>query len=189
MTTTSGSDAPAAALGAPDGDAPRARGVRRSVRVVARGALVLAVLVLLAAAVVPRVLGWEVFAVTSGSMEPGIPVGAAVAVEPLDPREVVVGDVLSFHQDGTGGITTHRVVAVEDSGGELRFTTQGDANRVPDGRRVPAGAVIGRVVLDVPVAGYALDVLATPLGAGLAAAAVAVAVLAPRRGRRTSRDS
>ncbi|MEJ5945657.1 signal peptidase I [Pseudokineococcus basanitobsidens] len=161
---------------------PAPRGLPAVVRALGLAVGVAAALALVVAAFVPRLAGWEVFAVTSGSMEPGIPVGSAVAVEPTGADEVAVGDVITFHQDGTGGTTTHRVVAVDARGDGVSFTTQGDANAVPDGRAVPGGAVVGRVVADVPLAGYALDLLSTPLGAGLAAAAVAVAVLAPRRG-------
>lgn len=42
--------------------------------------------------VLPRLLGYEVYAITSGSMEPAISTGSAVYVKPIRAEEVAEGD-------------------------------------------------------------------------------------------------
>lgn len=54
----------------------------------------------------PRLLGYEVYVVVSGSMEPAIPVGSALYVESVPPEEVEVGDVIAFYD--RGAVITHR---------------------------------------------------------------------------------
>ena len=41
---------------------------------------------------VPRLMGYDVYVVISGSMEPGIPVGSALYVEAAAPEEVEAGE-------------------------------------------------------------------------------------------------
>lgn len=72
----------------------------------------LSVLILIAVVAVcvpmtlPRLLGYEVYVVVSGSMEPAIPVGSALYVEIVPPEEVEVGDVIAFYD--RGAVITHR---------------------------------------------------------------------------------
>ncbi|HVF06094.1 MAG TPA: signal peptidase I [Frankiaceae bacterium] len=75
--------------------------------------------------------------VTTGSMRPGIPVGALVASVPVDTDAVGVGDVVMFRPpapfaDADGTPVAHRVVAVERHGDALQIRTRGDANATAD---------------------------------------------------------
>ena len=56
---------------------------------------------------VPRLMGYEIYEVVSGSMEPEIPVGSVIYVKAVQPQEVEAGDVIAFHKDGS--VITHRV--------------------------------------------------------------------------------
>ena len=61
----------------------------------------------------PRVFGYEIYTVISGSMEPAIPVGSLVYVQPGAPEDAETDDVIAFHSSmDTGAIITHRVITV-----------------------------------------------------------------------------
>ena len=71
-------------------------------------------------------------AVTSGSMEPAMPVHSLIFVKEVRPADVHVGDIITFDPPGPIGRVTHRVVARERSGARWYFQTKGDANPAPD---------------------------------------------------------
>jgi signal peptidase I len=108
--------------------------------------------------------GGATFVVAGGSMDPTIPLGAAVVVEPVAARELAVGDIVSLRSGPQHAVFTHRIVRLADRGGEVWIETQGDANAAPDPSISPAGAVIGRVVVSIPYAGYLVALLSIPSG-------------------------
>jgi signal peptidase I len=105
---------------------------------------------------VSRFTPYEALIVRSGSMEPTISTGGIVIVD-RDARTPVVGAIASF-RDPDGGVVTHRVVGIDDTG----FVTRGDANRANDGATRPVAAVYGTVSLYVPFVGYVIHVLRQP---------------------------
>ena len=108
----------------------------------------------------PRVFGHQLYVVLGGSMSPAFEAGSVVAVKPVDPATLGVGDVISFRTSADGMLTTHRIVGVNTEGG-LRFTTRGDANNAEDPNPVSAGNVVGVVALAVPYAGYVVNFAGT----------------------------
>lgn len=121
----------------------------------------------LALALYPTVTSGSAMAVLSDSMSPKYPVGAMVFTRPVDPAEVVVGDVITFQRPSNPAeLVTHRVVAVDTSTGAPVFTTRGDANNAPDLDPVPASAVQGRLWFGVPQLGRAAAILHSPQGLG-----------------------
>lgn len=114
----------------------------------------------------PNVLGYSVFRVLSGSMEPTIPVDSLVVVKRVEAEKIKEDDVISFYsQDPSlgGFVNTHRVFSVENSQGNLSFTTKGDANHGPDRYGVASKDLIGKVVYVSPVIGKAVRLLSNPL--------------------------
>lgn len=114
----------------------------------------------------PDVLGYSVFRVLSGSMEPTIPVDSLVVVKRVEAEKIKEDDVISFYsQDPAlgGFVNTHRVFSVENSQGNLSFTTKGDANHGPDRYGVASKDLIGKVVYVSPVIGKAVRLLSNPL--------------------------
>ncbi len=110
----------------------------------------------------------ELKIVKSGSMEPTIKTGAVVIVKPLAIESYQVGDIVTFGEDTTRQIpTTHRIVSVETVENRIAFMTKGDANEEADPQQVPADEVIGKVIFNVPFAGYILDFARQPLGFAL----------------------
>jgi signal peptidase len=133
-------------------------------RTLAARCVVIAMFIFAAVLIVaPRLLGWQLHMVLSGSMAPTLGLGSVVAVEPLPAARVEVGDVITFSRR-SGIPVTHRVVDVIDSGGSRQFLTKGDANEDPDPEPRPAGAVVGEVQVHVPYMGYLAYWLRQPLG-------------------------
>ncbi len=100
-------------------------------------------------AVVPKLMGYEIYNVTSASMEPKIPVGSVLYVEPVQPMDLVEGDVIAFMSGDT--VIAHRVVKNQTVEGEI--TTKGDANAGEDMNAVPYEAVVGKVAMHFPFLG------------------------------------
>ncbi|MBR6768957.1 MAG: signal peptidase I [Clostridia bacterium] len=94
--------------------------------------------------------GNSFFKVTTGSMEPTIPVGALILTKDIEINDIEINDVISFFSKEAymnGRIITHRVVAKETSGtGQVLLTTRGDANSSTDIHRVDSDNLIGKVV-------------------------------------------
>jgi len=148
------------------------------IRAAFRALWVAGVLALLALVAVPHgldVLDRQTYVVSGASMAPAIPIGSVVVTQPVDAREVEPGDVITFRV-GSGKVVTHRVLDVT-GGSEIAFATKGDANASADPVTVPAGALLGRVVLAMPVVGLILTVLATTAGTLIALGILATLLL------------
>lgn len=125
---------------------------------------------------VPRAMGYELYTVISGSMEPSIPVGSLVYIRGEKPENVKKEDVIAFYgAKDSNAIITHRVVENRVVMGE--FITKGDANKTNDMNPIPYENFIGKVVLDIPAIGYAAQMITSPEGK-IAAGAVIFAALA-----------
>ena len=144
-----------------------------------RAVSILVLLLLLAACLpltLPRLFGYQIYTVVSGSMEPAIPTGSLVYIREGKPEEAVAGDVIAFYGGAqSGSIITHRVVENRVVMGEI--VTKGDANQSPDMNPVPYARFIGKVELTVPEAGKIAAVFASPGGKGLAGCSVGMALL------------
>lgn len=158
--------------------------VRAAAKLIAWTVGLLAVGIVVLGVVVPRLFGWNVYAVTSGSMEPTLGVGSVVAVKPVDTDQLDIGDVITYHANGTDELVTHRVVKWSGRGADRVLVTRGDANESVDPVAVPAAAVVGQVQFGVPKVGFVLALLKTPVGIGVAAALVAFALLSGGGGQK-----
>jgi len=160
-----------------------AAGVTWLRRVIDLGLIALIVVVLLGVAVgkLAPLTGRQSIAIGGSSMEPAVPLGAAVVVSPVPASSLAVGDVVSLQVGAAHAVFTHRIVALVDREDGRWVRTKGDANRDPDPELVPASAIIGRVDAVIPALGYLLALLSLPIGVlfviGLAATLVAIAWL------------
>ncbi|HUP55545.1 MAG TPA: signal peptidase I [Methylomirabilota bacterium] len=136
--------------------------LRRTLGVLWLASLAVVVLLALITHLGPR-FGLEVFAIRGASMQPAIPLGAAVITARANPDAVGVGDIVTIRADN-GVVYTHRVVEVDASEPEIWLRTKGDANTTADAAPVPGASVIGVVGMTIPVAGYLIVMLATPAG-------------------------
>ena len=122
--------------------------------------LLAAVIALCVPLTVPIAMGYQVYDVISGSMEPAIPVGSAIYVQSVDPAEIVVGDVVAYQDEN--GVIAHRVTLNSSATQEL--ITKGDANEVEDFSPIPYRDVIGKVEASVPVVGAFMSIYASTVG-------------------------
>ena len=131
------------------------------------GLLLALVVVSLGVLVLGRVLpllGHPTLVVAGPSMETTIPMGSAVILDPSPATALAVGDVVSLRSGPDRAIFTHRIVRLADPDGSLWLETQGDANLTPDPSLTPATAVLGRVAVWIPFAGYLLTLYSAPSG-------------------------
>ena len=131
---------------------------------------VLLSVVLTPAGQVPQVLGYSVFRVMTGSMEPEIREDSLLVVKKTPPEDIAPGDVISFFSPDPmleGAVNTHRVVRVEKENGRIQFITKGDANVIEDTYPVDASALVGRAVFKSYGLGRVVSLLANPLVFGI----------------------
>jgi signal peptidase len=105
---------------------------------------------------------YKLYTVMSGSMEPKIPVGGLVAVRPV--QQYVIGDVITYTVPGSREKTTHRIYAINSDENGSSYTTKGDANSDPDGTPVYPNQIIGKQFVVVPLLGYVINYVKTPVG-------------------------
>lgn len=108
--------------------------------------------------------GWRTEIVLSGSMEPAIPTGSVVVSRPIAANEVREGDIIMFASLAGHSLTTHRVVKVEPTSDGFHFITKGDAVKGADINPVVPGQLVGIIVFCVPLLGYLIAFIRTPLG-------------------------
>ena len=125
---------------------------------------------------VPRAMGYELYTVITGSMEPNVPVGSLVFVKDVDPVDVQEKDVIAFYGGkDSNAIITHRVVENRVFMGD--FITKGDANSDNDMNPVEYEELIGRVELSVPYVGTVAQFLTSLEGKITAASIIGLAVV------------
>lgn len=123
--------------------------------------LVLLVLATVLFVLLPAIFASSLAVVYSGSMAPAMPMGAIAWLQPVDPAEIEVGDIIAFDPpwDDYDVTISHRVIEVVD-GETLGFVTKGDANEDPDPDIAPADSVLGKVPFNIPNLGYVLAYIA-----------------------------
>ena len=109
-----------------------------------------------------RLLGYRVFTVISGSMEPTYSVGDLIYVKSVDPSTIKVGDPITFVLNEELVVATHRVVRIDAE--NSRVYTKGDANEIEDGDPVHFNNIIGKPKFALPYLGYVSDFIQHPPG-------------------------
>jgi len=134
--------------------------MKRALRWVVNIVLALVVVMAVSIFILPRFGGFMFDVVLSGSMEPELSVGGVLAIKPVEPRQISVGDIVAY-SSGVEKVIAHRVIEVQPDG---YFITKGDANEDPDVSPVPASSVVGEVFFHLPYLGYAAAFVKTRLG-------------------------
>ena len=141
------------------------------------GTLVLAALVIACAPLtVPRLVGYQIYSVVSGSMEPAISLGSIVYVKAVEPAGLETDDVIAFYgARDSASIITHRIVENRVLMGE--FITKGDANQTEDMNPVPYANYIGKVTRSVPRLGKLAEIFTSQTGKIAAGGMIGAAIL------------
>ena len=126
--------------------------------------------------ILPQTLGYDVYAVISGSMEPAIPTGSLVIIEATEPSGIESGDVIAYHGGlDSNAIITHRVVENRVIMGEM--ITKGDANAEIDMHPIGYHEFIGKVIFSLPEFGELAQILTSVAGKITAACIIIAALL------------
>ena len=105
---------------------------------------------------VPDIGGVMPLIVLTDSMEPTIDGGDLIFCSVVDPRDVEVGDIISFF-DPAGNktsVVTHRVIEILEEDGKISFRTKGDNNDTEDKIPVPAENLVGAYKSRIPLVGH-----------------------------------
>jgi signal peptidase len=145
------------------------------------GAVALAALVLL-----PALLGYQRYVITSGSMTGTYDRGSLVYDRVVPTRTLRVGDVITYDPPagGPAGLVTHRIASIRTGPGGVRvYRTKGDFNPTADPWTFTlTNPTQARVAFHVPYVGFSLAALADRrlrmLIIGVPALLVALSVLA-----------
>lgn len=95
--------------------------------------------------------GFRIFTVATGSMVPKYEVGDVLISKEIDPSEIKVGDDIVYKgKEGSfnGKVVTHRVISIEEQGGEYHIITQGIANEQAD-PEITDEQVYGKIIYKV----------------------------------------
>lgn len=84
-------------------------------------------------------LRFDLFYIKTGSMEPALPIGSIVVVDPV--AEPEIGDIFAYRA-GTM-VVIHRIIAKDGN----NYTFKGDANASPDISPVAGEQILGKVTI------------------------------------------
>lgn len=134
----------------------------------------------LAGNAVPMPFGVGASVVLSGSMEPALSVGDLLIVRAQKSYET--GDIV-IYQSGSMPVV-HRIVSISDEA----VITRGDANNAND-EAFPITAIRGEVIAVIPLVGYAVWVLKSPVAVVIMLAAAVLLVEWSFRTGRTEKEA
>jgi signal peptidase len=159
---------------------------RRAGRILAT-ALCVACLGLAGLMLLPGLLGYQRYVITSGSMTGTYDRGSVVFDDVVPVSDLRVGDAITYTPppgSGPTGLITHRIVWIgSDQLGRRVLRTKGDANETADPWTFSLdGQTQARVAFDIPYVGYVISALSIRkvrmIVIGLPALLIAFAVLA-----------
>ncbi|WP_054950790.1 signal peptidase I SipW [Numidum massiliense] len=114
-------------------------------------------------------LGYELFVVLSGSMEPSMQTGSVILVKHTDAEQQPYkkGDIITFRAEGQT-LITHRVQEVERDGDSYKYITKGDNNDAIDPNPVHPEQVVGHFSgVHIPYLGHVLAFARSKAGIAL----------------------
>jgi signal peptidase I len=109
-------------------------------------------------------LGDRAVVVLSGSMEPVLSPGDVLIERSVEPRQVKIGQIVTFHEPGSDRMLTHRVRKIEARGSKLVFVTKGDADNGIQRWSIDPGGELGQPLGRIPAVGRVVMLAKTPLG-------------------------
>lgn len=103
------------------------------------------------------ILGYRVFTIATGSMEPVYNINDVILVKDTDPSTLKKGDDIAYlgNRDAVKGlIVTHRIIRIETfSDGKVHYTLKGVNNKYED-PSITANQILGKVVGKLPVVNF-----------------------------------
>ncbi len=111
---------------------------------------------------IPKLIGYETYYISTGSMGAVAPKGSLVFVKEVPFEDIRPGDIVTFKNDDGTEFFTHRVIDV-DANNQM-FTTKGDANKEEDPAPTSYYFAKGRVDFSIPLVGYVAEFLNSTMG-------------------------
>ena len=111
------------------------------------------------------IMGHSYFTVLSSSMQDEIPKGSFILVRRTNPRELRIGDNITFMRDRYTSVT-HKITDIYEDyqkSSAIGFQTKGVNNIAPDKEIVYESNVVGKVIFVLPLAGAAISWLGAHL--------------------------
>lgn len=103
------------------------------------------------------ILGYRVFTIATGSMEPVYNIDDVILVKDTDPSTLKKGDDIAYlgNRDAVKGlIVTHRIIRMETfNDGKVHYTLKGVNNKYED-PSITADQILGKVVGKLPVVNF-----------------------------------
>lgn len=136
---------------------PLSRRRRMRVHRLLRSVCVTLGVLVLVGLILPVALGMSGHTVSDDAMSGSLPEGSLVFTKPVPVADLVVGDLITFqppNSSGVGEVVTRRISAIEGAA----LTTARDVDGAVDPWTLrPVGMTQARVVLDVPLVGFAAE--------------------------------
>lgn len=132
---------------------------------------------LLAAAAVPRILGYQTYVIYGSSMEPTIKLGSLIVTKPAKVDDLQVGDIIAF-RSGNETTVTHRITGIREEDGHRFFLTKGDASNGADPLETHLEGGVNRLAYHAPYLGYFVDFAKSTTGMILLVVLPALGLLA-----------
>lgn len=126
----------------------------------------------------PKMFGYEIKTVLSGSMEPVFHTGSVIAIEPIkNGISFKPGEVITFKLKN-GTLVTHRIVEITETSGQAVYKTKGDANYAADQGIVLPQNIIGKYTgFTIPYVGYVASFASSKTGSALFLISAGIALL------------
>ncbi len=115
----------------------------------------------------PKIFGYELLTVLSGSMEPSIKTGGIIAVKPLkNIDKLKINEVITFKAiDDPNTLITHRIIDIQTNNGKKQFITKGDNNDTQDLAPIPAENIVAKYTgFTIPLVGSMIAFAKTKVG-------------------------
>lgn len=121
--------------------------------------IVLAVIAL--SMIIPKILGYDGYAVAKKNMEPTIQAGAMVFDKEVDPADLKVGDIVTY-EVSDDELLTQRITVIDAEG--KKVTTMGEADETQQVSTVSFEKILGKYKFHIPFLGYFFIFAQSPVG-------------------------
>lgn len=106
---------------------------------------------------IPDIFGYKPFIIVSRSMEPTINKNDAIFIKEVPKSSLQVNDIIAFQDSGS--IVTHRIVAIEEDDGIVKYQTKGDNNTKRDKKKVTYDEIEGEYQFKINGLGVILNII------------------------------
>lgn len=109
-------------------------------------------------------LGYKMYIVLTGSMEPTIKPNDLIVIKAVDKESINEGDIITFTAKGKVATVTHRVVEVVEKDGNTYYKTKGDNNNTEDEELIDYDKIQGKYLFKISKVGVIITKSLTGTG-------------------------